>query len=135
MVTKYILHNSLTMVAFCFSCSTPCKMRKGLKNHLESYPGCLDKLGISCVSNWAATLLRLPSVTNHLFTTKAINHHLFPVKTTDAKLATKHLIEIMWHDENGFNTESSTPDSPSKSLKCSSAASIRGTGRQFLYLN
>jgi hypothetical protein len=35
MVTKYTLHNLLTMVAFWFSCGTPpCKMQKGLDNHL-----------------------------------------------------------------------------------------------------
>jgi hypothetical protein len=44
--------------------------------------------------------LRLPAVTTSF---KAINHHLFRVKT-DAKLATKHLVEVMWHDENNVNT-------------------------------
>ena len=47
-----------------------------------------------CASNWAATL-KLLSVTT---SSKAINHYLIRVKT-DAKLATKHLIEVMWHDE------------------------------------
>jgi hypothetical protein len=77
-------------------------------------------------------MLMLTSVTT---SSKAINHHLFRVKI-DAKLAKKRLVEVMWHDENAFETESSLPDdSPSKSLKCFSNASIRGTGRQFFYLN
>jgi hypothetical protein len=90
MGTKYTLHNSLIVIGFCFSCGTPCKIRKGLENHRESWPGCLDELDISWVSNWTATL-RLPSVTT---SSKAINHHLFCVKT-DAKLATKYLVEVM----------------------------------------
>jgi hypothetical protein len=109
---------------------SPCKMRKELDNHLESCPGCADELGISCASNWAATL-RLPSVTT---SSKAINNYSFRVKT-GAKLANKHLVEVMWHDEKAFNTESFMPDSPSKCLECSSAASIRGACRQLLYLN
>jgi hypothetical protein len=74
-------------------------MQKGLDNHLKSCPGCPGKLDISCASNWAATL-RLLSVTTSF---KAINHYLFRVKT-DAKLATKHLVEVMWHDEDAFDT-------------------------------
>jgi hypothetical protein len=77
-------------------------------------------------------MLMLQSVTT---SSKAISHHLFRVKT-DAKLAKKRLVEVMLHDENAFETESSLPDdSPSKSLKYSSSATIRGIGRQFFYLN
>jgi hypothetical protein len=65
-------------------------MGKGLENHLESCPGSLGELGTSCASNWAATL-RLPAVTT---SSKAIKHHLFRVKT-DAKLATKRLVEVV----------------------------------------
>jgi Zn-finger protein len=69
MVTKYTLKNSLTMVAFCFCFVAPCKTQKGLDNHLKSRPGCLNELGISRASNWAA-ILRLSSVTT---SSKAIN--------------------------------------------------------------
>jgi hypothetical protein len=115
---------------FCLFVVPPLQNAEGLDNHLGSYPGCLDELGISCAPNWAATL-KLPSVTT---SSKAINHHLFCVKTK-AELATNHLVEVTWHDKNAFDTESSMPDSPSKCLKCSSAASIRGTSQKFLYLN
>jgi hypothetical protein len=69
----------------------------------------------------AATLSLLSDTTS----SKVINHHLFCVER-DAKLATKRRAEVMWHDANVFDAESSMPDSTSKSLKRSSAAFIRG---------
>jgi hypothetical protein len=74
---------------FCLFVVPPLQNAEGLDNHLGSYPGCLDELGISCAPNWAATL-KLPSVTT---SSKAINHHLFCVKTK-AELATNHLVEV-----------------------------------------
>jgi hypothetical protein len=118
------------MAPFLFLVVLPLQNAEGLDNHLGSCPGCLDELGISGASNWAATL-KLPSVTT---SSKAIDHHLFCVKT-NAKLATNHLVEVMWHDKNAFDTYSFMPDSLSKCLKCSSAASIKGTSRKVLYLN
>jgi hypothetical protein len=82
MVTKCTLHILLIMVPFVFLVVPPLQNEEGLDNHLGSCPGCLDELGISCASNWAATL-KLPSITT---SSKAINHHLF-----NAKLATSHL--------------------------------------------
>jgi hypothetical protein len=64
-------------------------MQKGLDNHLQSCPGCPNP-----------AMLRFLSVTT---SSKAINHYLFRVKT-DAKLATNHLVGVMWHDENAFDT-------------------------------
>jgi hypothetical protein len=89
------------MVPFVFLAVLPLQNAEGLDNHLGSCPGCLDELGISCASNWAATL-KLPSITT---SSKAINNHLFCVKT-NAKLATNHLVEVMWYDKYAFDTES-----------------------------
>jgi hypothetical protein len=108
------------MVLFCFSCGTLCKSRTGLINHLKSRPGCLDDLGIPRASNWAATL-GLASVTT---SAKAINHHTFHIDT-DPQLAAKRPVEVMWHDENPFDAESSMPDSPYKFLKRSATTSIQ----------
>ena len=85
------------LAMFCFSCGLLCKTRKGLENHLKSHPGCLDELGLSRDSNWAA-MLGLSSVTT---SSKAMNHHTFHVET-DAKLAANRSVEVMWHDENDF---------------------------------
>jgi hypothetical protein len=40
----------------------------------------------------------------------------------------------MWHDENAFEAASSMPDSPSKSGKGSSAASVQQTDNNFFVL-
>ena len=124
--STYTFH---TMVVFCYSCGSRCKTRKGLENHLKSRPGCLDELGISRESNWAATL-GLSSVTT---SSEAINHHTFGVET-DVKLAAKRPVDFMWHDENLFEGESSTSDSPFKSLKHSSTPSIRGGGKSSIFI-
>jgi hypothetical protein len=130
MVTKFTPQYLQIMVAFSFSCGNPCKMRKGLDNHLKSCPGCLDELRISCASNSWAVTFGLLSVTSF---SKAIKHHSFHVET-DAKIAAKYLVEVMWHDKNIFDAESSIPDSPLKYLKCSSAASIRGSGNSSILI-
>ena len=106
---------------FCFSCGSLCKTRKGLENHLKSRPGCLVELGLSSDSNWAVTL-GLASVTT---SSKSLNHHTFHVET-DTKTAAKRPVDVMWHDENTLDVESSSTDSPFKSLKCSTTASSRG---------
>ena len=122
-VTKVILSKFQIMVVLCYSCGTPCKTRKGLENHLKSCPACLNELGISRSSNWAVQL-GLSLVTT---SSKVINHHLFRVEI-DPKLAAKRPVEVMWQDKNTFQADTSSPDSPFKSLKSSAAASIRGTG-------
>jgi hypothetical protein len=113
------------MVLFCFSCSTPCKTRQGLTRHLKSRPACLDELGISRASNWGSTL-GLPSVTT---SSNAINKHNFPVEP-DPKLVAKRPVEVMWQDKQDSFSASSVADTetPLKSLKGSSNASIRGPG-------
>ena len=118
------------MVVFCFSCGSRCKTRKGLENHLKSRPGCLDELGISRDSNWAATL-GLSSATS---SSKEINHHTFGVET-DPKLAAKRPVDVMWPDENVLDEESSASNSPFKSRKqSSSTASIRGRGPSSIFI-
>ena len=111
------------MPIFCYSCGSLCKTKKGLENHLKSRPGCLDALGIRRDTNWAATL-GLSTVTT---SSKEINHHTFPVET-DAEAAAKRPVEVMWQDENDFEVESSSPDSPLKFQKRSSTATSRGGG-------
>ncbi len=83
---------------------------------MKSRPKCLHDLGIAR----AASLASPP-----LSSSQSINHHLFRFETA-ANLAFKRSVEVMWHDENAFDAESSMPDSPFKSLKYSSTASIRG---------
>jgi hypothetical protein len=104
------------MVSFCFSCGTPCKMQKGLDNHVKSHPKCLHDLGIAR----AESLGLSPSSP----LTQLINHHTFHFET-DPNLASKRSVEVMWQDKNPLEAASFTPkDSPSKSRKGSSASSI-----------
>ncbi len=113
MVTQFSLPNLQIMVVLCYSCSIACKSHKGLENHLKSCPACLDELGISRSSNWGVKL-GLSSVTT---SSKAINHHLFPVEI-DTKLAAKRPVEVMWHDENTRQTHlrQTLPSNPSNLL-------------------
>jgi hypothetical protein len=75
---------------------------------------------ITCCSAWAL-------VCHHLFQS-VMNHHSFRIDPYTKLAIPKRPVEIMWHDENTFDTESSTPDFPFKSLEGSSTAFIRRTG-------
>jgi hypothetical protein len=114
------------MVVFCFSCGTPCKSQKGLKNHVKSCPKCLHDLGIAR----AVSIGLSPSSSS----SQPINHHSFQFET-DPNLAAKRSVEVMWHDENAFEAASSIPESPSKFRKGSSAASkLRASGNSSVYI-
>ena len=106
------------MVAFCFSCGTPCKTQKGLENHVKSCPKCLHDLGIARAASLG---LSPPSSSS-----QSINHHLFRFETA-ANLAVKRSVEVMWHDEDAFEAASSMQDSSSKFCKASSAATLQRT--------
>jgi hypothetical protein len=116
-VTKLTPSNLLTMV-LCFTCGTPCKTQKGLENHVKSCPKCLHKLGIARAASFGLS----PSASS----SQLINHHLFCFQT-DANLAAKRPVDVMWHDENAFEAASSIPDSPFNSRGGSSAASVHQT--------
>ncbi|WP_288992458.1 hypothetical protein [uncultured Marinobacter sp.] len=118
-VTKSLPPNSTTiMVLFCFACGAYCSNEKGLENHLKSRPGCLDEFGLSP----AATL----GLSSAAASSEATNHHSFHFQT-DAKLAAKRPVDFMWHDETTFDASSTTPESPSKFPKPSSASLFRRT--------
>jgi hypothetical protein len=85
---------------------------------VKSCPKCLHDLGIAR----AASLGISPPSSSF----QPINHKLFRFET-DANLAAKRSVKVMWHDENAFEAASSMPDSPSKFCKGSSAASFQQT--------
>jgi hypothetical protein len=106
------------VVAFYFYCGTPCKLQKGLENDVKSCPKCLHDLGIAC----AASLGLSPPLSS----SQPINYHSLYFET-DANLAAKSSVEVMWHDENAFEAASSMSDSQSKFCKGSSAAFFQQT--------
>jgi hypothetical protein len=81
-------------------------MQKGLENHVKSCPKCPHDLTIARAASFG---LSPPACSSQL-----IDHHLFHFET-DANLATKLPVDVMWHDENAFKAAPSMPDSPSKS--------------------
>jgi hypothetical protein len=85
---------------------------------VKSRPKRLHDLGIARAASLG---LSPPSSSS-----QTIDHQLFRFET-DANLAAKHSVEVMWHDENAFEAASSMADSPSKFCKGSSAASLQRT--------
>jgi hypothetical protein len=98
------------MIAFCF------KTQKGLENHVKCCPKWLHDLGIAR----AASLGLSPPLSS----SQLINHYLFCFET-EANLAAKRSVKVMWYDENAFEAASSMPDSPSIFRKVSSAVSLQ----------
>jgi hypothetical protein len=92
------------------------KRKKGLENHVKSRPKCLHDLGIA----HAVSLGLSPPLSS----SQSINHHSFRFET-EANLAAKRSVEVMWHDGNVFEAASSMPDSPFKFRKASSAATLQ----------
>ena len=85
---------------------------------MKARPNYLHELGIARAASFGLP----PSASS----SQGITHHSFRFET-DANLAAKRTVNIMWHDENAFEAASSMPDSPSKSRKGSSAASVHQT--------
>ena len=102
------------MVAFCFSCGTPCRTQKELENHVKSCPNYLHDLG----NARPASLGFSPPASS----TQLINYHSLRFET-DANLAAKRSGEVMWHDEDAIETATSMPESPSKYCKAPSTVS------------
>jgi hypothetical protein len=112
-------------MVLCFTCGTPCKTQKGLENHVKACPNCLHELGIAGAASFGLP----PSASS----SQLINHHAFPFET-DANLVATRPVNVMWHDENAFEAASSMPDSPSKSHKVYSAASVQQSARNLSVL-